>query len=51
VDESNSHKISKSNKALKESDVTNKSTRKCSYCNNTSHYANTCELNPKNQKK
>ncbi|CAG8758662.1 43993_t:CDS:2, partial [Gigaspora margarita] len=50
VDESNSYKISKSNKALKELDVTNKSTCKCSYCNNTGHYANTCELNPKNKK-
>ncbi|CAG8853415.1 23148_t:CDS:1, partial [Gigaspora margarita] len=51
VDELNSYKISKSNKALKESDVTNKSTCKCSYCNNTDYYANTCELNPKNKKK
>ncbi|CAG8691871.1 35230_t:CDS:2, partial [Racocetra persica] len=51
INKSNSHQILKSNKVLNESDITNKSMRKCFYCNNTGHYANTCELNPKNKKK
>ncbi|CAG8682433.1 22818_t:CDS:2, partial [Racocetra persica] len=35
INKSNSHQILKSNKVLNESDITNKSMRKCFYCNNT----------------
>ncbi|CAG8778701.1 18433_t:CDS:2, partial [Racocetra fulgida] len=42
-------KIHESNKVLHESDITNKSTHKYSYCNNTGHYAKTCSLNPNNK--
>ncbi|CAG8780658.1 4793_t:CDS:1, partial [Cetraspora pellucida] len=45
-----SQKILESNKVLHESDITNKSIRKCSYCNNTGHYAKTCSLNSNNKK-
>ncbi|CAG8604191.1 4786_t:CDS:1 [Cetraspora pellucida] len=45
-----SQKILESNKVLCKSDITNKSTHKCSYCNNTSHYAKTCSLNPNNKR-
>src|SRR5689334_14980712 len=51
INKSNSHQILKSNKVLNESNITNKSMHKYSYCNNTGHYANTCELNSKNKKK
>ncbi|CAG8496821.1 3811_t:CDS:2, partial [Racocetra fulgida] len=42
----NSQKVH--NKVLHESDIPNKSSQKCSYCNSTGYYAKTCKLNPKN---
>ncbi|CAG8791107.1 25234_t:CDS:2, partial [Gigaspora margarita] len=47
VDQLDSQKIH--NKVLHESDITNKLPQKCSYCNNTGHYAKTCKLYPKNK--